>query len=431
MGDRDAPGRDRDEAEAVPLLSSPAQIAATPAFGPSAGGTLAARVLALQATAGNRAVSAWLAREATRPAARAGSRSVAQQRRVLARDLGDDVKHLFGIDDKPHPGFVFVPVGSPKALLIPPDDDDCASRMIASATPPVQPAGLAPADPNGADTTPAVMSDVGNPLGILPASVPALLPGWGDPCLLDSPPPGAITDFEANIRDGKQKIGGVMLDPDSGEIIGYQLVPTTGLYRIVNREGELVEEQETGLDHPLLDPIDFIPTPGAVAKGASVIGKVGLKALGKFVFKEGADYAAKKGMQEVSQGGFQALKAASMAILGRAARAGAKDLPAIARKITEDGLAHSFDRHAAQWFGGVITRESHMAPWRALIERATRSSQIFPWSSGATKTIAHLATIDGKPFVVQFSRETGELLTAFVPTQRQLKQMFKLLALAK
>jgi hypothetical protein len=66
-----------------------------------------------------------------------------------------------------------------------------------------------------------------------------------------------------------------------------------------------------------------------------------------------------------------------------------------------------------------------------LIEQATKSSQVFPWSSGSAKTIAHLATIEGKPFVVQFSRETGELVTAFVPTQRQLKAMYRLLAMMK
>ena len=362
----------------MPLLSSPARIAATPAFGPSAGGTLAARVLALQATAGNRAVSASLAREATRRAARVGSRSVAQQCRVLARDWGDDVKHLFGIGDKPHPGFVFVPVGSPKALLIPPDDDDCASRMIASATPPVQPAGLAPADPNGADTTPAVMSDVGNPRGILPANVPALLPRLGRSVSARLAAPRGHHRFRSQHpqREAKDRRG----DARPGQRRDHRLPARAHHRSLPDRRPRRRARGGAGdgVDHPRLDPIDFVPTPGAVAKGASVIGKVGLKALGKFVFKEGADYAAKKGMQEVSQGGFQALKAASMAILGRAARAGAKDLPTIARKITQDGLAHSFDRHAAQWFGGVITRESHMAPWRALIEArlgAARSSR--------------------------------------------------------
>jgi len=41
--------------------------------------------------------------------------------------------------------------------------------------------------------------------------------------------------------------------------------------------------------------------------------------------------------------------------------------------ITEAGLAHSFDRHAAQWFGGQPTKASHMAEWQGLIERTAGS----------------------------------------------------------
>ena len=51
---------------------------------------------------------------------------------------------------------------------------------------------------------------------------------------------------------------------------------------------------------------------------------------------------------------------------------------------------------------------------------------MFDWELSGTPTIAHLATIDGKPFVVHFYKEgsgAGELATALVPSQRQLKAM--------
>ena len=92
------------------------------------------------------------------------------------------------------------------------------------------------------------------------------------------------------------------------------------------------------------------------------------------------------------------------------------------------GLSHSFDRHAHEWFGRRVPQETHMAQWQALIERAARSNQVFDWSTGADATIAHLARIDGKYFVVQFYKtgdRAGELATAFVPSQRQLSAMLK------
>lgn len=94
-------------------------------------------------------------------------------------------------------------------------------------------------------------------------------------------------------------------------------------------------------------------------------------------------------------------------------------------KITEAGLSQSFDRHAAQWFGGSPSREGQMTAWRGLVERAAGSSKVVPWSSGSTPTYAHLARIEGKYFVAQFSRESGDLVTAFVPNNAQLGAMLR------
>jgi hypothetical protein len=95
--------------------------------------------------------------------------------------------------------------------------------------------------------------------------------------------------------------------------------------------------------------------------------------------------------------------------------------------IAEDGLEHSFDRHAKQWFGRDVSKSTHLGRWKELIERGAKSQEIVPWSTGDTLTYAHVNRIDGKWFVVQSSRVTGELVTAFVPSNAQLTVMLKLL----
>jgi hypothetical protein len=95
--------------------------------------------------------------------------------------------------------------------------------------------------------------------------------------------------------------------------------------------------------------------------------------------------------------------------------------------VTEEGLDHSFDRHAGQWFGGQPTRAANMAEWQANIERASGSSQVVPWSSGSTPTYGYLARIDGKWFFAQFDRTSGDLVTAFVPNNGQLGAILRLL----
>jgi hypothetical protein len=295
--------------------------------------------------------------------------------------------------------FVVVPLAPAAAVQIPPDEGDC---------PPVVSVAF-----NDEERFP---SPVGGPATA------------GDPCLLAPAPPGAISDFEADLRKNPGRILGVVIDPDNpGEIIGYRVRTDSTVLQIVDREGNFVAGNEKSLDKPMLDPIDFIPTPGTLVKGAAVVGKVGIKVLGKLLAKD----VASESLWKISAAALPRLRGISAAMLGRVARAAARDVPDIAFRITEDGLQHSFDRHAAQWFGGQVTRTTHFEVWRQLVQRASVSSQRFPWSTGASKTIAALATIDGKPFVVQFLEETGELLTAFIPQQRQLTQMLAVLAKMK
>ena len=95
------------------------------------------------------------------------------------------------------------------------------------------------------------------------------------------------------------------------------------------------------------------------------------------------------------------------------------------------GLQHSFDRHAAEWFGGEVSRTRHMAEWQALIERAAGSRRQVEWMTGNDPTIGHLARIGDKDFFVQFYTEgdrAGELATAFVPNQRELSRILRQLS---
>jgi len=93
---------------------------------------------------------------------------------------------------------------------------------------------------------------------------------------------------------------------------------------------------------------------------------------------------------------------------------------------------HVFDRHAHEWFGvksGDAFRPSvsQVKAWQDLIERVGRSGKSFEWSVGGDATVAHLAKVDGKYFVVQYYKDTGVLASAFVPKGIQLQSMLKAL----
>ena len=93
---------------------------------------------------------------------------------------------------------------------------------------------------------------------------------------------------------------------------------------------------------------------------------------------------------------------------------------------------HVFDRHAYEWFGvksGDAFRPSvsQVKAWQDLIERVGRSGKSFEWSVGGDATVAHLAKVDGKYFVVQYYKDTGVLASAFVPKGIQLQSMLKAL----
>jgi RHS repeat-associated protein len=99
---------------------------------------------------------------------------------------------------------------------------------------------------------------------------------------------------------------------------------------------------------------------------------------------------------------------------------------------------HVFDRHAHEWFGVKSAAEfragvsaAQIKEWRSLIEYVGRSRITFEWTLGRTPTIAHLAKVQGKYFVVQYYKDTGVLASAFVPKGEQLAGMLRALAAAR
>jgi hypothetical protein len=64
-----------------------------------------------------------------------------------------------------------------------------------------------------------------------------------------------------------------------------------------------------------------------------------------------------------------------------------------------------------------------MADWKQVIQRTSQSSKVVPWSSGNMKAYAYLSRIDGKWFNAQFDRTSGDLVTAFVPSNDQVGAM--------
>jgi hypothetical protein len=100
-------------------------------------------------------------------------------------------------------------------------------------------------------------------------------------------------------------------------------------------------------------------------------------------------------------------------------------------RITEAGLEHSFRRHAAQWFGGVVSHRTHLAAWFAVLQEASRSGKFYLSQMGGTPTIAQFARVGGKYIVLHYDRISGDLLSAVAPSQAQLTAAFRALGILK
>jgi hypothetical protein len=122
--------------------------------------------------------------------------------------------------------------------------------------------------------------------------------------------PRVLSEFEEKVHVSPNLINGVVLDPDNtAEVIGYRVRATAGVTRLVDREGNEVFLNEIPIETPLIDPIDFIPTPGSVAKtGVGILARIGVKSLGT--------KAAVKGMA-VPLGIIMRMRGASSSLLSK------------------------------------------------------------------------------------------------------------------
>jgi hypothetical protein len=82
-------------------------------------------------------------------------------------------------------------------------------------------------------------------------------------------------------------------------------------------------------------------------------------------------------------------------------------------------VAASFNRSAKAWYGKPVGDDS-VAAWRDLINAATASNERTPWSSLGTPTVAYLGAFQGRPFVAQFSRGDGALVSAYGPDDAEV-----------
>jgi hypothetical protein len=74
----------------------------------------------------------------------------------------------------------------------------------------------------------------------------------------------------------------------------------------------------------------------------------------------------------------------------------------------------TFDRSAKAWYKKPVT-DANLPGWRALIRAAAAGKDRVPWSSQGAPTVAYLGASKGVPFVAQFSRGNGALVSAYGP----------------
>lgn len=146
--------------------------------------------------------------------------------------------------------------------------------------------------PNVGTSTALVNTDLEmDPIIAPPAGVrlpgEAARAGDGGITVDDESGPQGISDFEEDLPENRSRISGVVLDPETREIIGYRTSHADGISRLVDREGNFVVDAgaAVGVESEGLGPLDYVPTPSGVGKGAA---GVGAKLLVKGALKKGA-----------------------------------------------------------------------------------------------------------------------------------------------
>ncbi|WP_406224140.1 DUF4157 domain-containing protein [Streptomyces canus] len=146
--------------------------------------------------------------------------------------------------------------------------------------------------PNVGTSTALVNTDLEmDPIIAPPASVrlpgEAARAGDGGIAVDDESGPQGVSDFEEELPENRSRISGVVLDPETKEIIGYRTSYADGISRLVDREGNFVVDAgaAVGVESEGLGPLDYVPTPSGVGKGAA---GVGAKLLVKGALRKGA-----------------------------------------------------------------------------------------------------------------------------------------------
>ena len=154
-------------------------------------------------------------------------------------------------------------------------------------------------------------------------------------------------------------------DPQSGETIGYHY-SVSGYERIHDLQGSVVAQGEEGLDRPLVDPIDFVPTPGAVASiiraGGRLAGTVFARALAR-----GGTRAAAGLLTTLRVAAARDLRGR---ILSAMMQGSAEAAPIVGRGAA--GLAGALDRSAVQHVIGSVTSAAQREGAERDAEAATR-----------------------------------------------------------
>lgn len=77
-------------------------------------------------------------------------------------------------------------------------------------------------------------------------------------------------------------------------------------------------------------------------------------------------------------------------------------------------VVKTFDRSAPSWYQRSTT-DSDRPDWRNMIRTAAAGKDRVPWSADGVPTVAYLSAAKGRPFVAQFDRGSGTLVSAFGP----------------
>jgi hypothetical protein len=83
--------------------------------------------------------------------------------------------------------------------------------------------------------------------------------------------------------------------------------------------------------------------------------------------------------------------------------------------MTNSDVVATFDRSAPAWYEHTPSDDA-LPEWRELIRIAAAGKDRVPWSSEGTPTVAYLGGSTARPFVAQFDRGSGKLVSAYGPS---------------